>query len=57
MEKRNTEKLDKDGKNVDVCIQDHHSSDVPSITLQPSDTTILKKQNSVLTSQWRGAEG
>lgn len=31
------------------CIRDHHSSDIPSIT--------LKKQNSVLTSRWRGATG
>lgn len=35
--------------NVMSCIQGHHSSDIPSIT--------LKKQNSVLTSRWRGATG
>lgn len=34
------------------CIQGHQSSDIPSIT-PPS----LKKQNNVLTSWWRGAEG
>lgn len=31
------------------CVRDHHSSHIPSIT--------LKKQNSVLTSRWRGATG
>lgn len=42
-------KTKKDRGDVMSCIQGHHSSDIPSIT--------LKKQNSVLTSQWRELRG
>lgn len=53
MEKRNLETAaqTKMGRMLMSCIQAHHSSDVPSIT-----STIMNKQNSVLTLQWRGAK-